>query len=366
MPSLTSHINSRYVDAANRLRSGSHLRRRIVVYVESYDDISFWRDVLSEFQTPDREFQVMLPSRTSLSRGKKQAMANLLGESLGECMIACVDADYDYLMQGHTPYSQQLLSNRYIFHTYVYAIENFQCYAPSLHDVCTMATLNDRPSIDFEAYLQRYSEAVYDLFVWTVWLYRRQMYRDFPLNTFLNLIGFHPVDVFHPDRDFADLRHQCNRRVAHMQQRYPEARADFKQLKAELATLGVLPQNTISSSRDTTSSRTSSSPFWIPSALSCAASASARSRTSAAGTASKPRTSWPATSTASSASTRCCAATRGSSPRRSFSASAPISSTFSTASPPRRPLHPKVLAQRPASAVGRTGCLAPALVLSCS
>jgi hypothetical protein len=244
MPSLTSHINSRYVDAANRLRSGSHLRRRIVVYVESYDDISFWRDVLSEFQTPDREFQVMLPSRTSLSRGKKQAMANLLGESLGECMIACVDADYDYLMQGHTPYSQQLLSNRYIFHTYVYAIENFQCYAPSLHDVCTMATLNDRPSIDFEAYLQRYSEAVYDLFVWTVWLYRRQMYRDFPLNTFLNLIGFHPVDVFHPDRDFADLRHQCNRRVAHMQQRYPEARADFKQLKAELATLGVLPQNT--------------------------------------------------------------------------------------------------------------------------
>ena len=47
---------------------------------ESYDDIFFWRSVLSEFENDEREFQVMLPSRTNLSRGKKQAMTNFLGE----------------------------------------------------------------------------------------------------------------------------------------------------------------------------------------------------------------------------------------------------------------------------------------------
>ncbi|MDQ9768464.1 DUF4435 domain-containing protein, partial [Acinetobacter baumannii] len=67
---------------------------------------------------------------------------------MGRCMIACVDADYDYLMQGLTASSHEVCTNPYVFHTYVYAIENFQCYAPALQSVCVMATLNDRPIFD--------------------------------------------------------------------------------------------------------------------------------------------------------------------------------------------------------------------------
>ena len=44
---LQSYINSDYIDAANALR-GNHVKRRIVAYVESYDDIYFWRTVLSQ------------------------------------------------------------------------------------------------------------------------------------------------------------------------------------------------------------------------------------------------------------------------------------------------------------------------------
>ena len=58
-------------------------------------------------------------------------------------MIACVDADYDYLLQGSSEGSRSLLHTPYVFHTFAYSIENLQCYAKGLHDVCVMTTLND-------------------------------------------------------------------------------------------------------------------------------------------------------------------------------------------------------------------------------
>ena len=71
MPSrLRDNIDSRYFEAANALR-GKKSRRRIVAYVESYDDIYFWRTVLSRFENNNRYFEVMLPSKGNLTRGKK-------------------------------------------------------------------------------------------------------------------------------------------------------------------------------------------------------------------------------------------------------------------------------------------------------
>ena len=78
----------------------SGARRRIVAYVEGYDDVMFWRNVLTRFENDKLYFEVMLPSRTSLAKGKKVAITNILGNTLGRNMIACVDADYDYLLQG--------------------------------------------------------------------------------------------------------------------------------------------------------------------------------------------------------------------------------------------------------------------------
>lgn len=241
---LTQNINSNYLDAANRLRPGGKTKKRIIAYVESYDDIFFWHSILNEFESDEREFQILLPSRTTLTRGKKQAMTNHLGEGLGRSMIACVDADYDYLMQGHTPYSRAMLDNPYIFHTYAYAIENYQCYAPSLHNVCVMSTLNDREIFDFNAYLQRYSQIVYDLFVWTVWLYRRQQYHAFPLTSFCNIASIGKLNIHNPDTALEELRHRVNRKLAWMQRQFPEAKATYKPLKAELEQLGLTPSTT--------------------------------------------------------------------------------------------------------------------------
>ena len=42
---LKDNISSAYIGAANQLKS-LNAKRRIVAYVESYDDIYFWRTVL--------------------------------------------------------------------------------------------------------------------------------------------------------------------------------------------------------------------------------------------------------------------------------------------------------------------------------
>lgn len=79
MKRLASNITSAYIEASNRLRPKSK-KRKIVAYVESYDDIFFWRSVLSDFEDEETMFEVMLPSRKNLNRGKKTAMMNKLGE----------------------------------------------------------------------------------------------------------------------------------------------------------------------------------------------------------------------------------------------------------------------------------------------
>ena len=140
---LKEGISSDYFRAANSMTSKKS-RRRIVAYVESYDDIYFWRTVFSPFEDETRYFEVMLPSKMRLDRGKKSVLMNFIGKQVGPDMIACVDADYDYLLQGVTALSRQILGSPYVLHTYVYSIENYQCYAPALHDVCVMATLNDK------------------------------------------------------------------------------------------------------------------------------------------------------------------------------------------------------------------------------
>ena len=61
------------LDAANRL-NGKRARRKIIAYVEAYDDIFFWRTVLSGFENEERYFEVMLPSRLNLTKGKRSVL----------------------------------------------------------------------------------------------------------------------------------------------------------------------------------------------------------------------------------------------------------------------------------------------------
>ena len=49
---LRDNLTSSYFNAANRLYS-KKARRRIVAYVESYDDVPFWRTLFEEFENDE-------------------------------------------------------------------------------------------------------------------------------------------------------------------------------------------------------------------------------------------------------------------------------------------------------------------------
>jgi len=241
---LKDNINSSYFEAANALKS-KKARRRIVAYVESYDDIYFWRTVLSDFEDDKRYFEVMLPSKANLTRGKKSVLMNFLeGEPLGKDMIACVDADYDYLLQGRTQQSRRVLESQYVFHTYVYAIENYQCYAPSLHNVCVSVTLNDHRIFDFREYFSQLSEALFPLFVWSVMLYRNGNYSKFSISDFNRIADPGGFSVYKPEPSIANVKRKVSTKIHELQRLFPDAKEEYLQTKDDIRSLGVTPQTT--------------------------------------------------------------------------------------------------------------------------
>lgn len=236
-------ISSNYLSAANAIH-GKRARRRIVAYVESYDDVLFWRTVLSEYENETRYFEVMLPTRNTLSKGKKKAIMSMLNEGGGRDMIACVDADYDYLLQGITENSRAVIGCPYVFHTYVYAIENYQCYAPSLHNVCVMATLNDHHIFDFVWFMTRYSEIIYPLFVWNILLYRRHQFHDFTMSDMNVVIEMGKFSLADPQAALDKLQRKVDVRLAEVRRNHQGLRREYEALEKELVSLGVTPQTT--------------------------------------------------------------------------------------------------------------------------
>ena len=241
---LQEHLNSQYFELASKLRP-KNAARKVVAYVESYDDVFFWRSVLQDFETEHIKFEVMLPSRYSLCKGKKAALMNKLGPRLGDYMIACVDADYDYLMQGATPISQTLLSSPYILHTYAYAIENYQCYAPALHTACVMSTINDRDIISLEAFMEEYSKIIWPLFVWSIWAHKNGQASNYSITAFGQTVTFHDINPYHPEKALEHLRERVNRQIGWLQRKYPKAKESYLKLRQSLQEeLGIRPAET--------------------------------------------------------------------------------------------------------------------------
>ena len=241
---LTDNINSQYFEAINKM-TPKKARCRIVVYVESYDDVFFWRSVLGRYEDDKLTFDIMLPSRNQhLDRGKKAAISNML-KGVGRDMIACVDADYDYILQGATEMSRQMLENPYIFHTYAYAIENFQCYAKGLHETCVMVTLNDHRIFNFERFLQSYSQTIWPLFVWhVVFLQRRKMTMHFDMCEFNKVVVLPSVRIQNPKWAIEYLSKKVRAKMFQLERRFPKLKDALPETERMLRDLGINDNNT--------------------------------------------------------------------------------------------------------------------------
>lgn len=218
-------------------------QRLVKVYVEGYEDVAFWRGIFDHFQNPYLRFEISVPDRGDLPKGKKVLMGTIPRSS--EELLLCVDSDFDYLFAGRTEQSREVLGARYMFHTYAYATENYLCYAPSLHNVCVKATKNDTRIFDFVQFMHDYSCTIYPLFIWYAFSAQLASENVFPLIDFKASVRIGYLDLEQNGaRTIEWLQRNVEKREKLLCQRNPRMIEPMKRFEEQLRERGVKPENT--------------------------------------------------------------------------------------------------------------------------
>jgi hypothetical protein len=218
-------------------------RHLVRVYVEGYEDVAFWRGIFDHFRNPYLRFEISVPNREDLPKGKKVLMG-MIGNTSAEDVLLCVDSDFDYLFDGATEQSRAILEAENMFHTYTYATENYLCYAPSLRNVCVKATKNDTRIFDFERFMAAYSRAIYPLFLWYVHSAQLSHESIFTLAEFRAAVRFGYVDIRrNGENTLAWLERNVEHRREALERENPEMVAEVEAMGERLKSKGVEEDN---------------------------------------------------------------------------------------------------------------------------
>ena len=213
------------------------------VFVEGYEDVAFWRCIFDNFTNPYLRFEISVPTREDLPKGKKVLINN--ADKANQALLLCMDSDFDYLLSDDDEQSRLIIEHPYMFHTYAYATENYLCYAPSLHNVCVKATKNDTRIFSFETFLADYSRTIYPLFLWYVYSASRHTENVFPLADFKASVRLNYLDIPDNGRNTREwLARQVARREQALEYQYPEIAKDIPRFGEYLRTKGVEPELT--------------------------------------------------------------------------------------------------------------------------
>ncbi|MFI3305373.1 MAG: DUF4435 domain-containing protein [Rikenellaceae bacterium] len=217
-------------------------QRLVRLFVEGYEDVAFWRGIFDHFTTPQLRFEISVPTRHDLPKGKK-ILLGMIPDSSPD-MLLCVDSDFDHLFHNSTPQSRLLHSAEFMFHTYAYATENFLCYAPSLHNVCVKATKNDTKIFDFELFMEGYSRAIYPAFIW--YSYSAQLSSEgvFILADFRAAVRLGYVEVEGSGAATIEwVARNIARRIARLEQEYPQMKESIDHYRDCIEHRGVTPES---------------------------------------------------------------------------------------------------------------------------
>ncbi len=236
---LEAEASTRALSTPRIIRPGC---RTVQVYVEGYEDVAFWRCILDDYETDTLRFEISVPPRADLAKGKK-VILGMVPESSPDLLL-CIDSDFDYLFDGATEQSRLIRESPYVFHTYAYATENYLCYPPSLHTVCVKATKNDAEIFDFERFMSEYSQAIYPLFLWYAFSALRHSELTFTLIDFKSSVKLNYLDLENNGENTLEwLRRQVDKRLSHLSGANESWIREISAFAATLQDKGVRPDN---------------------------------------------------------------------------------------------------------------------------
>ncbi len=233
-------LREEFVPQRLSLKDGQRLVR---VHVEGYDDVAFWRDIFDEFESDRHTFEISVAPRKDLAKGKK-VLLDMLSETSEE-RIVCVDSDFDYLLDGATTQSHKVLNSPFVFHSYAYSIENLLCYAPGLRSICTKATKNDMPALDFERWFEQYSRAIYPVFLWYIYSAKLDDLTLYKLESFKNDVRVLYVDLETDGLSTIEwVKRKVARRLEFLERTYPQFIPLVAAEGERMKTRDLFPENT--------------------------------------------------------------------------------------------------------------------------
>ena len=250
MKRFKDNFNSTYWSNYNNFKP-KEAQKFFFVYVEGHDDIAFWRFILSKYESKELKFQINTPSKTSLDKGKKPALerSNEINEFLkskrtGKYLLICVDSDYDYLLQNKTENSILINNSDFIFQTFTYSIENYKCFAPSLRNLCVTLTKNDKEIFDFESFLRLYSNIIYPLFIWSIFLHKINKSLNFTISEFCSTIKILSFDTNNLQQILLELERNVKNKLNFLKEKYPNHKNMINQTAKKLHNFGLNKDNT--------------------------------------------------------------------------------------------------------------------------
>jgi len=236
---LVETLSSDYFEAASKM----HRSNCVMVYVEGYDDVSFWRGVLNQFETPERRFEISPPVRGDLAKGKKVVLN--FGPQAGKNLLLCIDSDFDYLFGESNDQSRMVNHNPFVIQTYTYAVENLLCYPPSLHAIASKSVKNDTPIFDFVGFMAQYSRTIYPLFLWYAYAAKINRPGIFPLTEFRNAVRLNYLDLENNGQSTLEwLERQVFKKYSNLTSKYSSWAGAVQILERELRSKGVVDSET--------------------------------------------------------------------------------------------------------------------------
>lgn len=212
------------------------------IHLENKNDEIFWGKILKHAH-PKARFRFIYGSRNpngNMTYGCTQCLHYRL--FLDRQFLIAIDSDYRYLTQE--PY---IVSHNYILQTYTYSFENHFCYAPNANRALQLACESAVPVtdlFDFEKFLTRYSQTVYPLLVWQLYLSSAVGDDAFPKHVFHRLltltVGARSI-ADHGAKLIETLSLRTQKLLTHFRRRYPDH--DFTWFEARCSTLGVTRNN---------------------------------------------------------------------------------------------------------------------------
>jgi hypothetical protein len=244
MTKLTEKLTSDYFKARNALNQRKG--QIIEIFVENEADVPFWKDIFSKHFGQQSSIQTKIHpvSKESLAGGKKTVLK--YADGADKFLLLCVDSDYDYLFDGATEQSEKIKHNPFIFQTYAYSIESYQCFAGSLQQIIVEATLCDEELVDFVEFMGNFSKIIYELFLYHCLEERRSQQTNSPSQLLSDC--FHKAITIQTDKIIhtgeAELKRLENVVAAKLATLSEIDKTDVDNFRQQLEPLGLTPENT--------------------------------------------------------------------------------------------------------------------------